>query len=131
MRKNLALMLTLAAVAALAAAAIAGAASTKIRAGNLVLTFGGSASMQIRRVVSTPSSFGMRTSMSTTSTAVDRSASSASTPSPASATTSMSGWAASTIRNPVRSSTWSSTSITRIVIGASSVRFVVGPSQGL
>src|SRR5262245_14309370 len=33
----------------------------------------------------------------------------------------MSGWAASTIRNPVRSSTWSSTSITRIVIGASSV----------
>ncbi len=80
-------------------------------------TFGGSVSAQIRRVASTPSSFGMRTSMSTTSTEVVRSTSRASTPLPASATTSMSGWAASTIRKPVRSSTWSSTSITRIVMG--------------
>ncbi len=70
-----------------------------------ISTFGGSGSEQMRRVVSTPSSFGMRTSMRTTSTAVERSTWRASTPSPASATTSMSGWAASTIRNPVRSST--------------------------
>ncbi|GHH39776.1 hypothetical protein GCM10018773_20220 [Streptomyces candidus] len=41
----------------------------------------------------------------------------ASCPSPASATTSMSGCAASTIRNPVRSSIWSSTSMTRIEFG--------------
>lgn len=81
-----------------------------------ISTFGASGCEQIRRVASTPSSLGMRTSISTTSTAVERSTSSASTPSPASATTSMSGWAASTIRKPVRSSTWSSTSITRMDI---------------
>ncbi|CAM5680794.1 hypothetical protein SHIRM173S_01511 [Streptomyces hirsutus] len=90
-----------------------------------ISTLGGSVSSQIRRVVSTPSSFGIRTSISTTSTAVDRSTWRASTPSPASATTSMSGCAASTIRNPVRSSTWSSTSITRIAIGASSIQKVL------
>jgi hypothetical protein len=44
MRRNLVLTLSLAAVVALAIAAIAGAASTKIRAGNLIVTFGGSSS---------------------------------------------------------------------------------------
>lgn len=44
MRRNLVLTLSLAAVVALAVAAIAGAASTKIRAGNLILTFGGTSS---------------------------------------------------------------------------------------
>lgn len=81
-----------------------------------ISTFGGSCCAQMRRVASTPSSRGMRTSISTTSTAVDRRISIASAPSPASATTSMSGWAASTIRKPVRSSTWSSTSITRMAV---------------
>lgn len=81
-----------------------------------MITFGCSSGSQMRRVASTPSSFGMRTSISTTSTFVARSTSSASRPSPASATTSMSGCAASTMRNPVRSSTWSSTSITRMDI---------------
>lgn len=42
MRRNLMLVLALSATSALGIAAIAGAASTKIRAGNLVLTFGGS-----------------------------------------------------------------------------------------
>lgn len=80
-------------------------------------TLGGSGSAQMRRVASTPSSRGMRTSIRTTSTAVPRRFSIASAPSPASATTSMSGWAASTMRKPVRNSIWSSTSITRIDIG--------------
>lgn len=44
MRKYIAIVLALSALLALGAAAIAGAASTKIRAGNLVLTFGGTAS---------------------------------------------------------------------------------------
>ncbi len=83
-----------------------------------ISTFGGSVCAQIRRVASTPSRRGMRTSIRTTSTAVERSTSRASAPSPASATTSMSGWAASTMRKPVRSSTWSSTSITRMDMGA-------------
>lgn len=79
-----------------------------------ISTFGGFSAAQIRRVASTPSRRGIRTSISTTSVAVERSASIASTPSLASATTSMSGWAESTMRKPVRSSAWSSTSITRI-----------------
>lgn len=82
-------------------------------------TFGASSfcpPAQIRRVASTPSRCGMRTSMRITSTWTPRSTSKASTPLPASATTSMSGCAASTIRKPVRSSTWSSTSITRMVM---------------
>src|SRR5262249_45451920 len=69
------------------------------------------------RVASTPSMRGIRTSMSTTSTSVVFSSSSAASPSPASATTSMSGWAPSTILNPARNSSWSSTSITRITPG--------------
>lgn len=44
MRRNLVLMLAIGALLALGVAAIAGAASTKIRAGNLVLTFGGTTS---------------------------------------------------------------------------------------
>jgi hypothetical protein len=44
MRRNLVLALALSAVLAIAVAAIAAAATTKVRAGNLVLTFGGSAS---------------------------------------------------------------------------------------
>jgi len=44
MRRHVVLVLALSALAALGVAAIAGAASTKIRAGNLVLTFGGSTS---------------------------------------------------------------------------------------
>ncbi len=44
MRRQIVLVLALGALLALGAAAIAGAASTKIRAGNLVLTFGGAAS---------------------------------------------------------------------------------------
>lgn len=43
MRRNLLLMLSVAAMLALVVAGLAGAASTKIRAGNLVLTFGGAA----------------------------------------------------------------------------------------
>lgn len=41
MRRHVVLMLALSALLALSVAAIAGAASTKIRAGNLILTFGG------------------------------------------------------------------------------------------
>lgn len=44
MRRNLVVVLALSALLALVAAAIAGAASTRIRAGNLVLTFGGATS---------------------------------------------------------------------------------------
>ncbi|GAA3051893.1 hypothetical protein GCM10020000_36540 [Streptomyces olivoverticillatus] len=56
-----------------------------------ISTFGGSVRAQMRRVASTPSILGMRTSIRTTSTAVAATTSSASAPSPASATTSMSG----------------------------------------
>lgn len=44
MRRNVVLALALSALLALGVAAIAGAASTKIRAGNLILTFGGTTS---------------------------------------------------------------------------------------
>ena len=63
----------------------------------------------IRRVVSTPSIPGMRTSISTTSGCKRSTTSSASSPSAASPTSSRSGWASRTIRKPMRSSSWSST----------------------
>src|SRR5664280_2077362 len=70
----------------------------------------------IRRVASTPSSSGMRTSISTTSGWSCWACWTAASPLSASPTTRMSGWASSTIRNPIRSNPWSSTS--RMLIGA-------------
>ncbi len=61
----------------------------------------------IRRVASRPSIRGIRMSISTMSGLVRRTAETASTPSSASATTSMPS-AARIIRNPVRTSDWSS-----------------------
>ncbi len=78
-----------------------------------------SSARQIRRVACTPSSRGIRTSMRITSTSVCRSFSTAWAPSPASAAISMSPCDWRIIRNPVRSSSWSSTSITRMVMGGS------------
>jgi hypothetical protein len=65
-------------------------------------------------VASTPSSTGIRTSISTTSGRSRSTRSTASAPLPASPTTSMSSCAPSTIRNPTRISSWSSTSTTLI-----------------
>ena len=66
----------------------------------------------ISRVASMPSMPGIRTSISTTSGASRRVSSSASRPSAASPTTDRSSCDSSTIRNPIRSSGWSSASST-------------------
>jgi hypothetical protein len=68
----------------------------------------------IRLVASTPSSTGMRTSISTTSGRSRSASCTASSPLAASPTTSTSSCAPSTIRKPIRMSSWSSTSSTRI-----------------
>ena len=64
----------------------------------------------MRLVASTPSSTGMRMSISTTSGRVSRARETASSPSPASPTTAMSSSLSSSTRSPARSSAWSSTS---------------------
>lgn len=66
------------------------------------------------RVAATPSRSGIRTSMSITSGVVRAVNSIAALPSPASPTTVRSGWLSSSIRNPVRSNSWSSTTPMRI-----------------
>ena len=79
-------------------------------------TRGRSPALQIRRVASMPSSLGIRTSITTTSAGRVCSSRVAARPSPASPTTDMSSWASSTIRNPVRTSSWSSTSRIRMLM---------------
>jgi hypothetical protein len=66
-------------------------------------------------VASSPSRLGMRMSISTTSGRSRRVAATASTPSPASPATSRSAWVSRIIRNPARTSSWSSASRTRTV----------------
>ena len=73
---------------------------------------------RICRVAASPSSSGMRMSMSTTSGSKRAAFSIASSPLPASATTSMSSSAENSIRNPARTSDWSSATSTRIVMPA-------------
>src|SRR4051812_45509833 len=65
---------------------------------------------------------GMRMSMRTTSTSVARHRVTASTPLAAVPTTSMSSWAPRIIANPSRTSSWSSTTATRITPSARDVR---------
>ena len=89
------------------------------------ITRGAGASSVARAVICavavSPSIVGMRTSMSTTSTgpvtvrAAGSRARTACAPSPASSTTSRSACESMTIRNPARTSCWSSTRATRIV----------------
>ncbi len=83
------------------------------------ITRGASGVASSRRVVSTPSRRGIRTSISTTSAAVTASRSSASPPSPASPTTTMSSWLSTSIRKPARTICWSSTRNTRIALAHS------------
>src|SRR6202012_4305045 len=68
----------------------------------------------ISAVAVTPSPFGMRRSISTTSGRYRATTATASPPEPASATTSMPGSAASMPRRPSRTTGWSSASTTRI-----------------
>ena len=70
---------------------------------------------RIRRVASTPSMTGIRMSITTTS-GRRRRRRRPRLPSAASPTTSISGWSSRIIRNPVRTSCWSSTSRTRMVM---------------
>jgi hypothetical protein len=67
-----------------------------------------------RRVASMPSQRGMRTSISTTSARSRRATATASSPSPASPTTSRSDWASTIMAKPLRTSSWSSATTTRI-----------------
>lgn len=69
----------------------------------------------ISRQAPMPSRTGIRMSSRATSGSSRRTASTACAPSPASATTSMSGWASRIIANPLRTSSWSSATTTRIV----------------
>ena len=81
-----------------------------------ISTRGRSPAAQIWRVASIPSSRGIRTSITTTSVGRDASSRVAVSPSPASPTTDMSSCASSTIRKPVRTSSWSSTSMMLIML---------------
>ncbi|MCO5594547.1 hypothetical protein L7F22_048579 [Adiantum nelumboides] len=82
-----------------------------------------------RRVAAMPSRRGIRTSISTTSTSVRSSSASAASPSPAWATTARSSHESSTIAKPVRTSSWSSTSISRTGSPFSSGRGCEGQAQ--
>jgi hypothetical protein len=68
----------------------------------------------IRPMAVTPSMFGMRRSMSTTSGRSRRAIATPSLPSAASPTTSMSSWRSKKTRSPMRTTEWSSTIRTRI-----------------
>ena len=78
-------------------------------------TRGRSPAWQISRVAATPSSPGIRTSMTMTSAGQSRASRMAAAPSAASPTTARSDWLPSTMANPARTRSWSSTSSTRIV----------------
>ena len=85
----------------------------------------------IRRVACSPSSPGIRMSISTTSGVSSRTSRTASAPSAASPTTSMPSWASSRAANPARTRAWSSASSTRIIAGSSgSVSRAGGPGPG-
>ena len=79
-------------------------------------------SATIRAVASSPSSRGIRMSMSTTSGLVSTAWATASSPSTASPTTSMSSSESSNARNPARTSAWSSATSTRITARPSARR---------
>ena len=73
---------------------------------------------RISRVAWSPSTSGIRMSISTTFGSKRAAFSTASRPSPASATTSMSSSPPSSIRKPARTMDWSSATSTRMLTGA-------------
>ena len=82
---------------------------------------------RIRRVASTPSTPGMRRSISTTSGRWRAASATASSPSVAAATGVMSGAASSSVISPSRTSAWSSTTITRTAPAHGAARRGAGP----
>ena len=94
-----------------------------------ISTRGDSPAAQIRRAASTPSSRGIRTSITITSASPRAARSTAPCPSAASPVTVMSGCASIIIRKPARTSSWSSTSTTRITPPPSSAGRGADPAR--